>query len=109
MNSGNKDFGKRIKELRIAQNLTQEELAEKIGLEYQTISRIETGYYFTNFTNLLKFADVFKISVKDLFDFNHFLSEDELKKCICDEVANMNLTQLQFTYKSIQNMKEYNP
>ena len=57
MSSGNKVFGKRIKELRERKKLTQEKLAEKVGLDLQTISRIETGYYFTSFENLEKLAN----------------------------------------------------
>ena len=56
MASGNKLFGKRIRELREKNNLTQEKLAEILDLDYQTISRIETGYYFTSYENLEKFA-----------------------------------------------------
>ena len=33
MSSGNKVFGKRIKELRERKKLTQEKLAEKVGLD----------------------------------------------------------------------------
>lgn len=39
-------LGKRIKELRLANNLKQAELAEIIGIEPRSISRIESGYHF---------------------------------------------------------------
>lgn len=38
-----KEFGARLRALRIAQLLTQGELAEKAGLSDQNISRLETG------------------------------------------------------------------
>ena len=41
MASGNKEFGKRIKELRESKGLTQEQLAEKVGIDYQSISRLK--------------------------------------------------------------------
>ena len=37
------EIGERIKEIRIAQNLTQEEVAEDIGISLSTIKRFETG------------------------------------------------------------------
>ena len=42
-------MGEKIKSLREALNMTQEELSEKSGISRQTISSIETGKY----TNVL--------------------------------------------------------
>ena len=80
MSSGSKVFGKRIKELRERKKLTQEKLAEKIGLDLQTISRIETGYYFTSFENLEKLANALDVTIADLFDFEHVKTKEELIK-----------------------------
>lgn len=44
-----------IKE-RIAQNLTQKEFAEKIGVKQSNISRLESGNYNPSFDFLLKVA-----------------------------------------------------
>jgi len=38
-----KDFGHSLKRIRTAQNLTQEELAEKLNTSQKTISRLENG------------------------------------------------------------------
>lgn len=107
MASGNKEFGRRIKELREARKLTQEQLAEKVGLDYQTISRIETGVYFTNYENLNGFANAFDLQIKDLFDYGHIKSTDNLKMDIINEVNNMNFSELRLMYKIVQNVKEY--
>ena len=88
MSSGNKVFGKRIKELRERKKLTQEKLAEKVGLDLQTISRIETGYYFTSFENLEKLADALDVTIADLFNFGHVKPKEELIKEINTELAN---------------------
>ena len=68
--AGNKIFGKQIKKLREQKGFSQEKLAELVGLEYQTISRIETGYYFTNYDNLVKIANALNVKLKDLFDYD---------------------------------------
>lgn len=64
-------LGKRIKELRIANNLKQAELAEIIGVEPRSISRIESGYHFPKDENLEKLAIALGVEVKDLFEFSH--------------------------------------
>ncbi len=107
MPSGNIMFGRRMKELRIANHLTQEQLAEKVGLEYQTISRIETGYYFTNYDNLEKFSKAFGVPISELFNYDHMTNKTHLKEKINKEIENMNLAELQYIYKSIMNLKEY--
>ena len=86
MESKIKLFGQKIKEFRKKRRLTQEQLAEIIDVDYQTISRIETGYYFTSFENLTKLADALNVEIKDFFDFktdeNTEKIQDELSECI---------------------------
>ena len=101
MSSGNKVFGKRIKELRERKKLTQEKLAEKVGLDLQTISRIETGYYFTSFENLEKLADALDVTIADLFNFGHVKPKEELLKEINTELANSSEKDVQRIHKLI--------
>ena len=101
MSSGNKVFGKRIKELRERKKLTQEKLAEKVGLDLQTISRIETGYYFTSFENLEKLADALDVTIADLFNFGHVKPKEELINEINTELANSSEKDVQRIHKLI--------
>ena len=39
------DFGDRLKQIRTSQGLSQEQLAEKLGVTRQTIGLIESGSY----------------------------------------------------------------
>lgn len=71
-------FGKRIKELRKQSNYTQEQVAELLGIYQKQVGNIETGTTFTTMTNLEKFAEVFGVEVKDLFDFAHKKSREEI-------------------------------
>ena len=52
-------FGKRLKELRKLNKLTQEQLAELIGLDPKQICRIENGACFTTFETLQKISKIF--------------------------------------------------
>ena len=49
-------FGKRIRQLRLARDLTQEALAERAGLHPTYIGGIERGERNVGFDNLLKIA-----------------------------------------------------
>ena len=101
MSSGNKVFGKRIKELRERKKLTQEKLAEKVGLDLQTISRIETGYYFTSFENLEKLANALDVTMADLFNFGHLKTKEELIKEINTELSTPSEKDVQRIHKLI--------
>ena len=57
----------RIKELRARYNLTQEELAEKVGITRQTMLYIEKGKYNPSLLVAHKVAKVLKSSIEDVF------------------------------------------
>jgi putative transcriptional regulator len=63
----------RLKVERAIHNLTQEELAQKIGVSRQTINSIEKNRYVPSTILALKLASVFGKSVDDLF----FLDGDD--------------------------------
>ena len=70
-------FGKRFKELREAKKLTQEQLAEYLGVEARQISRIETGKCFTTLDNLCKIAKIYNVEVKDIFSFEYLNNKQD--------------------------------
>lgn len=62
-------FGKRLQQIRIDMGLTQEQLADEIGITVESISNIERGVHGPKFDNLEKIAKVLKVPVKTLFEF----------------------------------------
>lgn len=63
-------FGQRIKELREQKGLTQEQLAEAIGVkDTRTIRFWESGTNAPKFANLITLAQVLGVRMRDLFDF----------------------------------------
>lgn len=66
---GLKAFGKRLRELRKARSLSQEELAWKADSELSQISRIERGIISAGLSQVFKIAEALEIPVKELFDF----------------------------------------
>lgn len=59
-------FGKNLKELRESENLTQGELAEKIGVSQVAISQFERGETNPKLTTLKLIAGFFRTSVERL-------------------------------------------
>lgn len=57
-----------IKELRKKQDITQKELAEKLGIERSKISQWETGYCLPKVTELPKIAKALNCNISDFFD-----------------------------------------
>lgn len=56
-----------IKIQRAIKNLTQEELANRIGVSRQTINSIENNRYVPSTILALKISKVFDMSVNDIF------------------------------------------
>jgi len=57
----------RIKEFRARENITQEELAQKVGVSRQTILYIERGEYNPSLLLALKICKVLGCKVEELF------------------------------------------
>lgn len=65
-----KIFGQRIKELREKSGLTQEQLAEAIGVkDDRTIRFWKAGTNAPKFANLVALAKTLGVRMRDLFDF----------------------------------------
>ncbi len=60
-----------VYELRTKSNITQEALAEALGVTRQTIIAIEKGNYTPSVILALKIAKFFKKSVEDIFQIKY--------------------------------------
>ena len=60
----------RVRELRKLKGLTQEQLAEVIGVSRQTINAIETGKFDPSLTLTIKLVRFFKIDLESMFDLD---------------------------------------
>jgi len=63
-----KIFGEKLKNYRKAQNVTQEEAAEKIGVSGQAVSKWENGECLPDVYNLKLIGQVYRISIDSLLD-----------------------------------------
>ena len=89
------DLGKKIKQLRLKAGLTQEQLAEKLGIGAQSVSKWENAVAMPDITTLPLLAETFGVSIDDLFDLtteqrlnrieNRMFAEEELPSDISRE------------------------
>ncbi len=63
-------FQENLMTLRKLHNISQEELAEKIGISRQTLSKYETGESLPDIEKTKAIADVFGVSLDDLVNYN---------------------------------------
>lgn len=63
-------FGNKIRELRLKQDISQEELAFRASLSKNYISDVERGTRNISLQAISKIAKGFGVSEKDLFSFN---------------------------------------
>ena len=64
-----KKFGLKLRELRKAKGVSQEQLAGDTGFELSQIGRIERGEVNTSISHIAAIAKALKITPKELFDF----------------------------------------
>ena len=71
------NIGNKIRELRKQRGITQEQLAESIGISFQAVSKWENNIALPDITLAPVLASYFGVSMDELFDFN-------LKKIECE-------------------------
>ncbi|WP_033543249.1 helix-turn-helix transcriptional regulator [Planococcus sp. CAU13] len=68
-----KDFGdsiaNKVYEYRVLARMSQQELAEKVGVSKQTIFVMEKGNYVPTLLLAFRMADFFEVEVNDIFSY----------------------------------------
>jgi transcriptional regulator with XRE-family HTH domain len=77
MSAIEKRIGGKITEIRLERKLTQPELAEKINVSVETISRMERGVTFPSLKTVEKISKTLDVPLKTFFDFDEFQSKDK--------------------------------
>lgn len=78
------NIGNKIKELRKERGITQEELANNIGVSFQAVSKWENGIALPDITLTPVLASYFGVSMDELFDFSLQQIESEIEKIAAD-------------------------
>lgn len=70
------DIRSLVRRHRLRQDMTQQELADRVGVTRQTILSIEKGKYTPSVALALQLAEVFGVRVEELFQLNRGENND---------------------------------
>lgn len=59
-------FGENLKQIRKSKNISQEDLAERLGVSRQSVSKWETGENYPSMFNIMCLCDIFKCKINNL-------------------------------------------
>jgi putative transcriptional regulator len=61
----------KVEQFRVVAGMSRQELADAVGVHYQTIGYIERGEYSPSLVLALKFAKALNAGVEDIFQLEH--------------------------------------
>ena len=100
-------IGENIKKLRLEKGITQEALAETLGITFQSVSRWERGESYPDITLLPTIASFFNISVDALLGTNKLQNEQKINEYL-ELYDTMKLKDMPFTLKQYEKaVKEF--
>ena len=78
----NNQFSENLKKIRKEHNLSQEQLADELGVSRQAISKWESGSAYPEMDKIIALCDKFNLNIDDLLhkDIKEVKGEDETKK-----------------------------
>lgn len=92
-------LGKRIREIRVARNLTQEDLSELTEIGASSISKIESGHFHPTDENLERIAKALNVEPYKLYMFNHQKDIADLKQDIIKMLDKASDTEIKLAYR----------
>lgn len=95
-------IGARIKALRKQAGLTQEQLAEQVGLDSRHLSRLEVGQHFPSLDSLERIAAALNVPLVEFFQFPGGESTDTLRDYLTKFAAHANESQLQLAVRVVK-------
>lgn len=89
-------LGRRIREVRIGKNLTQEALAEKVGVSSVYISHIEVGTSKSSLETLVKICNALETTPDYLLMNSLYSSKNQLSDKIGSQLKNCTSKDIEF-------------
>lgn len=99
-----KKLGLKIKELRKRRGLTQEQLAELIDMEQNSISVIESGRNFPTLGTLEKIAQILEVNLSDFFNYDYIDDIETIKASTKDIIRKMDDNQIRQLFKYVKSI-----
>lgn len=99
-------LGARIRELRKAQGLTQDQLAEILGVEQKYVSLMEHGKSYPSLDRLMRIAETLQVPLPSLFEFNHLTDEGERTERLEEMLRELGEKDQQKIFKIVKVFRE---
>lgn len=100
-------LGEKIRQLRKQKNISQEVLAQYLGISFQAVSKWENGDNLPDVTMIPAIAIFFEVSTDELFDFNRLETEQKIQDA-CWEIANIRYEEPEKAEKMLRDLlKQY--
>ena len=84
-------IGEKIRSLRKQKNVSQEVLAQYLGVSFQAVSKWENGSAMPDVAMIPAIASFFEVSTDELFDFNRMEQEKKIQQ-LCWDAADYRFT-----------------
>lgn len=98
-------LGQRIKFFRESRKLTQERLAEMVGIDSKHLSRIENGRNYPSLETLEKILENLDVTYEEVFNFKLLASKSEFIEKIEQKLPNLTVENLKTVYLIINELK----
>lgn len=95
-------LGARIKELRKARKLSQEQLSEMIEIEPRHMSRIERGWSYPSLDRLERISIALEVPLKSFFEFGHLEDAGERLDELSGMVRDMGEEYQKLVYRIVK-------
>lgn len=100
-------LGEKIRSLWKARNISQEVLAQYLGVSFQAVSKWENGDNLPDVTLIPAIAIFFEVSTDELFDFNRLETEQKIQQA-CWDIAEYRYTDPQKAEEDLRKLlKQY--
>lgn len=102
MSRSKKLLGKRIRQMRKRSGLSQEKFAELIGIDPNSVSRIECGVHYPSLDTLEKITMILKVEMRDLFLFSNKETAEELRAFLIQTASEIDVEKLREVVRAVR-------
>lgn len=100
-------IGENIRRLRKQRNISQEVLAQYLGVSFQAVSKWENGDNLPDLTMIPAIASFFEVSTDELFDFDRLKTEEKIQQA-CWDIAKIRYDDPEKAEKMLRDLlKQY--
>lgn len=102
MADNKKLLGQKVRQLRKHHKYSQERFAELVGIDPNSVSRIECGVHYPSLDTLEKIAKVLKVEMRDLFLFSSKESAEELRTYLVQTASELDVEKLREVVRAVR-------